>query len=97
MSNLFEVKVPHKVNNKHIEGKSLEQSYQYNKAVVITGSDQGISREILNAKTAVTAKYLGDKLKKHDNYPTWKKIQVRVMEELDCSVARNRKCIPRSP
>ena len=67
LSNLFEVKVPHKVNNKYIEGKSLEHSYQYNKAVVITGSDQGISREILNAKTAVTAKYLGDRLNKHDN------------------------------
>ena len=83
LSNFHRTRVEHKIGHRPAVFPTAEHCFQYRKAhFLIGGKHTGLLRDIMQAKTAHEAKWLGDKLNSHDNIREWQNIACDVMKSI---------------
>ena len=86
LSNFYPCKIEQESDNgRSIVFKSAEHCYQYNKVQFLLKSrrDPTISlQDIMQAKTAATAKWLGDKVNNHPDLHMWHQRELQVLHDI---------------
>ena len=94
LSNFYSCKMEINIKGRNVVMQSAEHGFQYRKAMFLAPDDTPRLRNIMNAKSPGTAKWLGDQLQKDPNIrniDSWVKQEMNVMTDI---LETKAKCCP---